>query len=120
MHKDPYAPTPAKKLYTKLSSPSEIFTFHSNLNKKLDTAISNGAVKASQIGVKERVRRLSATKGLQQGWESSARRMSGWGKEIGEAVVASGGVGVGWGNGRGDEREVGKRSAGVYYGGGFV
>jgi hypothetical protein len=29
-------------------------------------------------------------------------------------------VGVGWGDQRGEEGEVGRRSAGVYYGGGFV
>ncbi|KAI4746053.1 hypothetical protein E4T50_03620 [Aureobasidium sp. EXF-12298] len=107
------------KLYTNLHNPSDVTSFHRSLNQKLDAAISTGAVKASQIGVKERVRRLSGSRTLQQGWEAGARRMSGWGREIGEAVVASGGVGVGWGDRR-DEGDVGKRSAGVYYGGGFV
>jgi hypothetical protein len=108
------------KSYTALSSPSSIWSFHNRLTAKLNTAISNGDVKATQIGVKERVRRLSGAKGLQQGWEAGAKRMSGWGKEIGEAVVASGGVGVGWGDRGGDGDEVGRRSAGIYYGGGFV
>jgi hypothetical protein len=112
-------PTKSKS-YTALSSPSSIFSFHNRLTAKLNTAISNGDVKATQIGVKERVRRLSGARGLQQGWEAGAKRMSGWGKDIGEAVVASGGVGVGWGDQRGEEGEVGRRSAGVYYGGGFV
>ena len=117
----PPGPT-ARKPYTALSTASAVSSFHSTLNGKLNTAISTGAVKASQIGVKERVRRLSGAKNLQHGWEVSARRMSGWGTGIGEAVVASGGVGVGWGDAtrRRDDEEVGKRSAGVYYGGGFI
>lgn len=117
----PPGPT-ARKPYTALSTASAVSSFHSTLNEKLNTAISTGAVKASQIGVKERVRRLSGAKNLQHGWEVSARRMSGWGRGIGEAVVASGGVGVGWGDAtrRRDDEEVGKRSAGVYYGGGFI
>ncbi|KAH0291507.1 hypothetical protein M436DRAFT_79539 [Aureobasidium namibiae CBS 147.97] len=112
---------PARKPYTALSTASAVSSFHYTLNEKLNTAISTGAVKASQIGVKERVRRLSGAKNLQHGWEVSARRMSGWGRGIGEAVIASGGVGVGWGEGRHrDDGEVGRRSAGVYYGGGFI
>jgi len=112
---------PARKPYTALSTAPAVSSFHCTLNEKLNTAISTGAVKASQIGVKERVRRLSGAKNLQHGWEVSARRMSGWGRGIGGAVVASGGVGVGWGEGRrGDDGEVGKRSAGVYYGGRFI
>ncbi|KAI4726550.1 hypothetical protein E4T49_05719 [Aureobasidium sp. EXF-10728] len=119
---------PAQKTYTSLSSASSISTFHSTLNAKLHTAISTGAIKATQIGVKERVRRLSGAKSLQQGWEAGgrvvtegARRMSGWGRGIGEAVVASGGVGVGWAEGQtDDDGSIGARSAGVYYGGGFV
>jgi hypothetical protein len=108
------------KSYTALSSPSSIWSFHNRLTAKLNAAISNGDVKATQIGVKERVRRLSGAKGLQQGWEAGAKRMSGWGKEIGDAVVASGGVGVGWGDREGEGDEVGRRSASVYYGDGLV
>lgn len=117
----PAPPGPmARKPYTALCTASAVSSFHSTLNEKLNTAISTGAVKASQIGVKERVRRLSGAKNLQHGWEASARRMSGWGRGIGEAVVASGGVGVGWGDRAAEDSDLGKRSAGVYYGGGFI
>lgn len=115
----PPGPT-ARKPYTALSTASAVASFHCTLNEKLNTAISTGAVKASQIGVKERIRRLSGAKNLQHGWEVSARRMSGWGRGIGEAAVASGGVGVGWGDRAENESDVGKRSADVYYGGGFI
>ncbi|KAG9520564.1 hypothetical protein KCV07_g4269, partial [Aureobasidium melanogenum] len=128
-HTPPTLRPKSSTAYTTLSSASSISSFHTNLNAKLNTAISTGAIKANQVGVKERVSRLSvARRSLQQGWEASgrvmtegARRMSGWGRGIGEAVVASGGVGVGWGDVAGnDENNVGERSAKVYYGGGFV
>ncbi|KAG9852149.1 hypothetical protein KCU98_g3482, partial [Aureobasidium melanogenum] len=128
-HTPPTLRPKSSKAYTTLSSASSISSFHTTLNAKLNTAISTGAIKANQVGVKERVRRLSVTRrSLQQGWEASgrvvtegARRMSGWGRGIGEAVVASGGVGVGWGDVAGKEDDnVGERSAKVYYGGGFV
>ncbi|CAD0089708.1 unnamed protein product [Aureobasidium vineae] len=119
---------PAPKNYTTLSSASSISAFHSTLNAKLNTAISTGAIKANQVSVKERVRRLSGARSLQQGWEAGgravtegARRMSGWGRGIGEAVVASGGVGVDWAEASRDgDGSIGARSAGVHYGGGFV
>ncbi|KAH0013014.1 hypothetical protein KCU78_g9400, partial [Aureobasidium melanogenum] len=128
-HTPPTLKPKSSKAYTTLSSASSISSFHTTLNAKLNTAISTGVIKANQVGVKERVRRLSgARRSLQQGWEASgrvvtegARRMSGWGRGIGEAVVASGGVGVGWGDvAREGDDDVGKRSASVYYGGGFV
>jgi hypothetical protein len=128
-HTPPTLRPKSSTAYTTLSSASSISSFHTNLNAKLNTAISTGAIKANQVGVKERVRRLSvARRSLQQGWEASgrvvtegARRMSGWGRGIGEAVVASGGVGVGWGDvARDEDGDAGKRSASVYYGGGFV
>ncbi|KAH0371905.1 hypothetical protein KCU65_g1629, partial [Aureobasidium melanogenum] len=127
-HTPPLRPN-STSAYTTLPSASSISNFHFTLNAKLDAAISTGAIKAHQVGVKERVRRLSgARRSLQQGWEAGgrvvtegARRMSGWGRGIGEAVVASGGVGVGWGDvaGHGDD-DVGRKSASMYYGGGFV
>ncbi|KAG9564357.1 hypothetical protein KCU71_g7366, partial [Aureobasidium melanogenum] len=128
-HTPPTLQPKSSKAYTTLSSASSISSFHTTLNAKLNIAISTGAIKANQVGVKERVRRLSvARRSLQQGWEAGgravtegARRMSGWGRGIGEAVVASGGVGVGWGDVAGNEDgSVGKRSASVYYGGGLV
>lgn len=63
----PNAAPPQPKFYTNLHSPSDVSSFHRSLNRKLDAAISTGAVKASQIGVKERVRRLSGSRTLQQG-----------------------------------------------------
>lgn len=128
-HTPPSFKPQASKAYTTLSSASFISSFHTTLNAKLNTAISTGAIKPNQVRGKEKVRKLSgARKSLQHGWEASgravtegARRMSGWERGIGEAVVASGGVGVGWGDVGGEEDEgVGKRSASVYYGGGFV
>ncbi|KAH0348350.1 hypothetical protein KCU81_g3211, partial [Aureobasidium melanogenum] len=126
----PPSPRPkSTSAYTTLSSASSISNFHFTLNAKLDAAISTGAIKAHQVGVKERVRRLSgARRSLQQGWKAGgrvasegARRMSGWGRGIGEAVVASGGVGVGWGDvAREGDDDVGRKSATMYYGGGFV
>lgn len=129
-HTPPSFKPQASRAYTTLSSASSISSFHTTLNSKLNTAISTGAIKANQVSGKERIRRLSgARKSLQQGWEASgrvvtegARRMSGWGRGIGEAVVASGGVGVGWADvgQRDEDGDIGERSAGVYYGGGFV
>lgn len=128
-HTPPSLMPQVSRAYTTLSSASSISSFHTTLNAKLNTAISTGAIKPNQVSGKEKARRLSgARKSLQQGWEASgravtegARRMSGWGRGIGEAVVASGGVGVGWGDVAGDADEnVGKRSASMYYGGGFI
>ncbi|THV93889.1 hypothetical protein D6D27_04113 [Aureobasidium pullulans] len=114
--------------YTSLSTPSAISTFHSTLTSRLHLAISSGDIKASQVPVKERVRRISGKslqQGLQQGVARSGRAVRRWSVGVGEAVVAGGGLGVGWGDvggGSGMEEEmgVGKRSASVYYGGGFV
>jgi hypothetical protein len=54
-------------------------------------------------------------------WGAGAWRVGERGREIGEAVVASGSVGVGWGDmGTRAEEAMGRRSAGVWYGGGFV
>lgn len=128
-HTPPSSRPKSTSAYTTLSSASSISNFHFTLNAKLDAAISTGEIKAHQVGVKERVRRLcGARRSLQQGWEASgrvvtegARRVSGWGRGIGEAVVASGGVGVGWGDvAGGNDDDVGRKSASVYYGGGFV
>jgi len=69
------------------------------------------------------VRRISG-RALQQGVARSGRAVRRWSVGVGEAVVAGGGLGVGWGDVGGSGREegirVGKRSASVYYGGGFV
>jgi hypothetical protein len=94
--------------FSTLSSRFEITMFHSAVSQKLHTAINTGEIKPCRIGVKKRVRRLIG---------AGARRVGEWGREIVEAV-ASGSVGVGWGDG--SEGEVGRRSAGVYNGSRFV
>jgi hypothetical protein len=89
--------------FSTLSSRSEVAMFHGSVIQKLHTTINTGEIKPCQIGVRERVRRLSG---------AGARRVGEWEREIGEAVIASGGVGVGWGD-QGIEGEVGRRGAGV-------
>ncbi|KAI4852271.1 hypothetical protein E4T44_01595 [Aureobasidium sp. EXF-8845] len=94
--------------FSTLSSRSEIAMFHGAVSQKLHTAINTGEIKPCRIGVKERVRRLSG---------AGARRVGEQGREIGEAVVASGSVGVGWGDmGTRAEEAMRRRSAGVCFG----
>ncbi|KAG9759343.1 hypothetical protein KCU73_g3435, partial [Aureobasidium melanogenum] len=53
-HTPPTLRPKSSTAYTTLSSASSISSFHTNLNAKLNTAISTGAIKANQVGVKER------------------------------------------------------------------
>ncbi|KAI5249858.1 hypothetical protein E4T43_00496 [Aureobasidium subglaciale] len=71
------------------------------------------------VSVKERVHRLSGARSLQHAVDGGLERLDKFRIAMGEAVVASGGVGIGWEN-RGEDENVGARSASVYYGGGFV
>lgn len=90
--------------YTSLHSPHAIQNFHLDLCNRLHTAIATGGIRAAQIPVKERVRRLSGAKMAYGGAKvvQGARRMSrGMGKLGAGAVDAVAGVGtagVGWGS----------------------
>lgn len=114
--------------YTALSTPSAVSSFHNDLVARLSAAIDNGLIKASRVPVKERVRRISGARAMQQGVIASGRAVrrwsvgvGEWGQGFSEAVVAGGGLGPGWGDtGRDGERDVGARSAATYYGGGFI
>jgi hypothetical protein len=114
---------PPLSTYTALLTSTQISLFHAHLTSLLTNAISTGRIPASQIPVRERVRRLSGVSArvVRQG----GVKVGEWARGFGEGIIAGGGVGVGWGevvgSAAGDENsDVGRRSGLVYYGGGFV
>lgn len=123
-HTPPNIPLPPSN-YTNLHNIQHIRAFHNEVVTRLQSRIASGDIKASQIPVKERVRRISGAGGARvaQGVRKIGRAGKEVSKGLGEAMVGSGAVGVGWRDASAEaegQGRVGERSGLVYYGAGFV